>query len=249
MKTLEARSCEVLRSAIVQGIVDPPFTVHDLDDRWFSYLTESSRKSDIRQQAARTAPYQHPLTRRFQQHGFLPQKQFQVEVGFESLLVECARFDIVKGNIGIVRKVEAFYGDIQRYFATFDPAAVPPIMATWGVPWMDTAEPDAVRFFLRLTPFDGAQRVRHTVSGATNPHAIMRGSPYSDLPEIAGCFYPPTMNHEIWLPVPGGYSLILYAWTPATLTYQFVLAGQLRGIVQSKESGEIDFNMRNGWNS
>lgn len=246
MQTLEGRSCAVLRSAIEQGIVDAPSTIADLDSRWFSYLAEASRKSDISQKASRTEPYTHPLTRRYQEHGFLPEKQ---NADFESLLCECARFDVVKGNVGIVRKIENFYGDIQRYFATFDPAAVPPIMATWGVPWMDTAEPDAVRFFLRLAPFDGKQRVRHLANNILDPHGVMRGVPYSDLPEIAGCFYPPVMNHEIWLPVPGGYTLILYAWTPATMTYQFVLAGKLRGIVQSKESAEIDLNMRTGWNS
>lgn len=249
METLDAASRQVMRAAIDQGIVDPLFTVFDFDSRLYDWLARARANSQKPNPLQANLAY-HPWSRRYQDHSFDLVRAPESELGWSSMLVELSRINVPTGNIGFLRRIEQYVGDMARYKATYDWLAIPSQLLNWGI-W-EYAEPeiDDIRWYLRLVPFYGPESERLFVPNITNPVPRLPGRPYQEpqLNEINCISFPCHNPYTLWAMIPGGYSLRFYVWTPATTTYQWTVRGKLSAITQALDSHEAELNARFGWN-
>ncbi len=250
-KTLDDESCETLRSAIRQGIVDPILRLPDIDPRMFRHL-ENAQALASRQgpKPSQSNPLQNPLSRRYREHTFYPPiGQQGVPGAWQSLLCELARIAVPDGEVGYLRRIDQEISDMVLYKATFDWMALPTWLLNWGINWFDEAEIDECRWFLRLEQFEGVLPARIVLNNVTPfNESMLPGRPYEELPEWRGFWHKSDNPRDFWSIIPGGHLLRFLVWVPPTSTYHWHVHGRLTALTQSAYCQEAEMAERLGWN-
>lgn len=152
--------------------------------------------------------------------------------------VELARFYVPNGHLGFVQFVEQVVNDV-------DGGYYPTNVTYWGSPRYMESDVNNLRFYLKLSEYDGTAPARYNVNSAAiiRPEALP-GAPYPDLPIIRGLWYPAHLQRRMKLIVPEQSVLRFYMITPPTTTYVWEVSGKLSGNTQSTFSNCSVVNAR-----
>lgn len=156
--------------------------------------------------------------------------------GAESWRVELSRFTVPQKKVGIIKAYEQFLST----------TTLQAVETVWSISsqWGDPRSPIGTWFF-RLSPYNG--NVIPWIN-QLNPIPTRPGIPYNDMPDENGIWFPlcSAASNNIHLVVPGGYILRLF-WECDANIISPIVAGRLRGFLQSSISDESRYNIRANW--
>jgi len=186
---------------------------------------------------------EEPTRQRYQESTFGPRTVADHTL---SNLLELARFDVPHCQVGFLKSLEQTIFDAAGdYFPTGSEFR--------GLPYQADAELSACRWYLRVVPLECADPVRLDESwigiAAPNWLEALPGLPLPGISDIIGLWYPAHKECALsGVVVPGGFSLRLFFYTPATAIYTWTVAGRLRGVVQPAGAGGMASNLeRSQW--
>lgn len=229
-----AGSARVLRNAVKYGLIAPLFPI-DWADPLIRRVGGALLASQIpTKDPDLQRPYQNPKSQVYWEHHFDLIEQPEPAPQLPEWCVELARFPVPFGNVGILKSIEQYLYNNQETITQ---------SANWGIPYQEQ-NVGAVRWHLRLSPFDGTLPARFQATGSS----WLPGSPYIELPEINHFWYPAS-SPLCWLNsiVPGGYVLRFFFYAPADIVGRVRVMGRLRGYYQSNYSKEAAWNARTNW--
>ena len=227
-------SSRVLNNAVKYGLIPPwrvPGWTDPLTRKMAAVLLDSAiptKDPDLQR------PYQNPKSQVYHEHHFDVITQPDPDPQLPEWLVELARFPVPFGSVGVLKSIDQYLFNNQQTITQ---------SANWGIPYQEN-NVGAVRWYLRLSTFDGTQPERFEVTGSP----WLPGSPYIELPEIDHFWYPATSpgcaTNSL---IPGGYLLRFFFYAPADIIGQVRVMGRLRGYTQSNYNKEAAWNSRTNW--
>lgn len=234
----QAKKSAQLKKLIDLGVIDTvfdPFAGQFWPPRYFDWFTKLKDLPRYRKDAQTFDVWPDAKTTRWQEHSFTT---IDHHFPAQYWAVELARFPVPTGSIGFVKWVEQVVNDVDGNY-------YPTNVFYWGSPQFVLADVDNLRWYLRLTMFDGTQPARYQVfNAAAIPSHALPGVPYSDLPVIDALWYPAHAKKDLKLIVPGGWQLRFFLISPPTTTYQWQVSGKLSGYIQSTFQNAAVINAR-----
>jgi len=228
MSNIELDESNVLRDAVKDGLIPTQLPVFDkIDLKVFDYATDNFKPQKFPQKDSQFAPE----TQRYQEHHFdvynLP--------GNAQRLVELARIIVPRGDVGYLKSIEQFVADQDGGF-------FPTGSEYWGVPYQNDPDVLNLRWYLRLSNFEGEQPARF-VGGASIYN--LPGWAFPDLPEIDYLWYPAHCVQKMPnMVIPGGTMLRFFILSLGSTVWQWRVMGRLRAVVQSSQCAEMYYNTR-----
>ena len=153
MSNIELDESNVLRDAVKDGLIPTQLPVFDkIDLKVFDYAIANFKP----QKTPQKDPQFAPETQRYQEHHFEPYNL----PGNAIIIVELARIIVPRGEVGYLKSIEQFVEDQNGGF-------YPTSSEYWGLPYQNDADLLRLKWYLRLSTFEGEQPPRLIVSGST----------------------------------------------------------------------------------
>lgn len=236
---------ELMRYARTSGVIDTtPLAIQKL--RWGTANLYKSLMNSVTEQAQDTlvnspwlgkqSSWRLPQTRRYKQsRGPSINAVVQSNPGVD-WMVELARYPVPFGSVGIIKSFEQYLSQGETIHS---------VSSSWGDPFPTVS----VRWFLRLSPMSRVAVAWIDVSGASAIVDYLPGTPYEDLSDTNGLWFPAGSSSaaNIHLVIPGDSVLRLIALVSSSSQDAVNIAAKLTGSTQIEVNDDAQFMMRTSW--
>lgn len=180
--------------------------------------------------------WQLPTTRRYIQSktpSVVPSVQTDPA---QNWMIEIARLPVPYGSVGILKSFEQYVSQGDNVLTGSE---------NWGNPFPSSV---SIRWFLRLSSLSKVGGSWINSSGGSAISDYLPGTPYDDLPQSDGVWFPASSSasSNIHLPIPGGQVLRLICLVGSSET-AVRIAGKLAGTVQVEMNKDAQFVVRTSW--
>lgn len=234
-RTLTQDASVALSHAVKNGVVDTVLSPFSSPLITALLCFAGKAKKEHHQNPNSFELYQHPVSTSWQANSLptQPSDPFNQFTAFE-----VARFVVPKGQIGFVEYIEQAISDANGNY-------YPTNQEYWGSPISTLSDVDNIRWWLKLSYYDGTVPDRFVFTAPTAfGSEVAPGIPYSEMAEIDALWYPAHLDRKLKLIVPGNRMLRFFYYTPPLTIYNWNVRGRLSGYTQSTYSPEAAANAR-----
>lgn len=249
MKRLSDDSVLLMARAIDDGIFDPIAPVIPAlweEDALTKCLMGQLVNTVISPWLGHERSWQLPQTKRFQasrKPAVGPILHPTTTAPYPPWLVELARYTVAPGSIGIIKSFEQFLAGKDE-----QETIIYTCMCAQGNPYPDGLT-DYGSWHFRLSNISQTRRPWVNLASPLIGLESIPGTPYTDLPQEDEIWWPAhsASSQNIHLPIPGGYLLRVFFFTPAQATVRLSAACKLKGTNQVEYGNEAQLSARALW--